>query len=266
VLAVAVAFVLAGAVGFLDDWGKARKKENKAGLSERVKLACQILVAALFMMFIGLSEQGDIQTTLGGAGWAVDLGLGYYALGVLFLCFFGNAANFTDGLDGLAASVTAVAACALAATTTFYASEVSAFYLAVAGACVGFLWFNAHPARVFMGDTGSLALGMGLAAAAVAAKQELLLLVIGGVYLAEIVSMMIQRYVFKLRRIRHGIEYARANRVFRRAPLHHHFEELGWPETHVVVRFAVAGLVFAILGVLLAPYLSPLAGTTVLPR
>jgi phospho-N-acetylmuramoyl-pentapeptide-transferase len=108
-----------------------------------------------------------------------------------------------------------------------------------------------------MGDTGSLALGMGLAAAAIAAKQELLLLVVGVVYLLEVGSMMIQRYVFKYRRIKRGIDYAKANRVFRRAPLHHHFEEFGWPETQVVARFWILALLAAALGLLLAPQLLP---------
>jgi phospho-N-acetylmuramoyl-pentapeptide-transferase len=108
-----------------------------------------------------------------------------------------------------------------------------------------------------MGDTGSLALGMGLAAAALAAKQEILLIIVGAVYIAEIASMMIQRYVFKYRRIRYGIEYAKENRVFRRAPLHHHFEELGVPETQVVARFWIAALIAAAVGLILAPFFSP---------
>jgi phospho-N-acetylmuramoyl-pentapeptide-transferase len=139
-----------------------------------------------------------------------------------------------------------------------WAPEIGFFYGALAGACAGFLFFNAHPARVFMGDTGSLAIGMGLAAAALAAKQEILLLIVGLVYVAEIASMMIQRYVFKYRRIRFGIDYARAHRVFRRAPLHHHFEELGWRETQVVARFYVVGLIAAAVGMLLLPRLSSL--------
>lgn len=257
-LAVAGTFFFAGGIGLLDDLGKARKKQNKAGLSERAKLALQVIVASGFLLMIGRTEQAGITTVVTLGGRHFDLGIGYYALGVIYICGFGNAVNFTDGLDGLAAGVTTVAALALAATAHLLGAEMALFYGAVAGACAGFLWFNAHPARVFMGDTGSLALGMGLAAAALAAKQELLLLVVGLVYLLEIGSMMLQRYVFKYRRIRRGIEYAKANRVFRRAPLHHHFEELGWPETQVVARFWILGLLAAALGILLAPYLSPL--------
>jgi len=257
VFAVAGVFLLACLVGLADDTGKARKKLNKAGLSERAKLGLQFLVAGLFVAYLGLTEQQGLTTALMIGRRVVDLGIWYYGLGILYLCFFGNAVNFTDGLDGLSSGVTLIVSLTLALTVSALHPEVSVFYLAVAGACAGFLWFNAHPAKVFMGDTGSLALGMGLAAAAMAAKQELLLLIVGFVYVAEIASMMIQRYVFKYRRIRHGIEYAKANRVFRRAPLHHHFEELGWPETRVVVRFYVAALAFAALGFLLAPYLVP---------
>lgn len=257
VLPVAAAFLCAGGIGVLDDMGKARKKQNKAGLSERAKLALQVLVAAGFMLFVAQGEQAGVTTALVFFGREINLGVWYYALGVLYLCGFGNAANFADGLDGLLSGTTLIVSLTLGATLGVFAPEVGLFYGALAGACAGFLWFNAHPARVFLGDTGSLAIGMGVAAAAIAAKQELLLFVVGFVYVLEIGSMLIQRYVFKWRRIRRGIEYAKANRVFRRAPLHHHFEELGWPETRVVIRFWLIGLLAAALGILLAPGLSP---------
>jgi phospho-N-acetylmuramoyl-pentapeptide-transferase len=257
VLAVLTTFLLAGLIGLLDDLGKARKKENKAGLSERVKLALQLLVAGGFVAYLVYSERVGVTTVLTFGSHSVNLGAAYYGLALLYLCLFGNAVNFTDGLDGLAGGTTLVACLALGAAMGFASPEIGLFYGATAGACAGFLCFNVYPARVFMGDTGSLALGMGLAAAALAAKQEILLLVIGAVYLVEIASMMIQRYVFKYRRIRFGIDDARAHRVFRRAPLHHHFEELGWRETQVVTRFYVAGLVAASVGVLLAPILTP---------
>ena len=115
------------------------------------------------------------------------------------------------------------------------------------GATIGFLWFNAHPAEVFMGDTGSLALGGALGAIAILLKSEFLLLLIGGVFVAETISVIVQRGVFKFRRRRYGLEYAQTHRVFRRAPLHHHFELLGWPETQVVVRFWILGILFATL-------------------
>ena len=261
--AVLLTFVLAGGIGLLDDLGKARKKENKAGLSERVKLALQVIVAGVFVAYLAFSEHGGMTTVLTFGARDIDLGLAYYGFALLYLCFFGNAVNFTDGLDGLGAGTTLIASLAMGATVGVIAPEVGLFYGAVAGACAGFLFFNAFPARVFMGDTGSLALGMGLAAAALAAKQEILLLVVGLVYVAEIASMMIQRYVFKYRRLRWGIDYARAHRVFRRAPLHHHFEELGWRETQVAARFCVVGLAAAALGILLSPQLTaqPRAGS-----
>jgi phospho-N-acetylmuramoyl-pentapeptide-transferase len=127
------------------------------------------------------------------------------------------------------------------------AGELTVFCAAVVGACTGFLWFNAHPAQVFMGDTGSLALGGALGAIALLLKSEFLLLFVGAVFVAETVSVILQRSVFKYRRRKYGTEYAQAHRVFRRAPLHHHFEMLGWPETQVVVRFWIVGILCAIL-------------------
>jgi phospho-N-acetylmuramoyl-pentapeptide-transferase len=115
------------------------------------------------------------------------------------------------------------------------------------GACLGFLWYNAHPAQVFMGDTGSLALGGALGAVAILLKSEFLILIIGGVFVAETMSVIIQRVVFKVRKRRHGLEYAQKNRVFLRAPLHHHYEVKGWPETQVVTRFWILGILCAIL-------------------
>ena len=260
VWAVLLVFLFAGLIGLMDDLGKARKKQNKAGLSERAKLALQLLVAGGFALFLGLTERSGITTVLPLGSHSVEMGLAYYGLAILYITLFGNAVNFTDGLDGLAGGTTLIASVALGATlggtVAPAAPEVGLFYGALAGACAGFLCFNTYPARVFMGDTGSLALGMGLAAAALVAKQEILFLVIGLVYLAEIAAMMIQRYVFKYRRIRYGIDYAKAHRVFRRAPLHHHFEELGWPETQVVARFWVAGLAAAALAFALLSALS----------
>ncbi len=260
-------FLSAGLVGLADDLGKARKKQNKAGLSERAKLTLQIVVAAGFAALLWRASLlgASLNTSaLTFAGHTVDLGFGYYVLAVLYICGFGNAVNFTDGLDGLSSGTTLITTLALAVSLLFslavLPAEMVIFYGALAGGCAGFLWFNAHPAKIFMGDTGSLALGMGLAAAALAAKQEMLLIIAGAVYIAEIASMMIQRYVFKYRRIRHGIEYAKANRVFRRAPLHHHFEELGVPETQVVIRFWIAALIAAAVALLLAPLFSPVIG------
>lgn len=232
-----------GAIGVLDDVGKARKKQNKAGLSERAKLGFQAALALGFAAYLFLNKHNTMVLGL-------DLGYAYFPLAALLVIGFGNAVNFTDGLDGLAGGTTLIAALALGITALTGVVEEAVFYGALAGACAGFLCFNAFPARVFMGDTGSLALGMGLTAAAILAQQEALLFVVGAVYLAEIASMMLQRYVFKYRRIRFGLEYAQSHRVFRRAPLHHHFEELGWHEVQVVVRFWMVALIFAAIAVL----------------
>jgi phospho-N-acetylmuramoyl-pentapeptide-transferase len=171
--------------------------------------------------------------------------------------------NLTDGLDGLATGLTAVAAATFGifaymigrVDTSFYlqifylrgAGELAVLCAAIFGACIGFLWFNAFPAQVFMGDTGSLALGGALGAVAILLKSEFLLVIIGGVFVAETISVILQRSVFKYRRRRYGLEYAQQHRVFLRAPLHHHFEVKGWPETQVVVRFWILGVLCATL-------------------
>jgi phospho-N-acetylmuramoyl-pentapeptide-transferase len=250
ILAVVGVFLGGGVIGVLDDLGKARKKENKAGLSERAKLVMQLTVGILFGAFLYVTRIPDYTTILKIGPLVWDMGWLYFPFAVLYMTVFANAVNFTDGLDGLLSGVTVIVAGALGLLLP--TSGVALFYFAVAGACAGFLWYNVFPARVFMGDTGSLAIGMGLSAAALVAKQEALLVLIGIIYVAEIVSMMVQRYVFKYRRITKGIEYAKANRVFRRAPLHHHFEELGMYETQVVGRFVlvtlIAALVFSSIG------------------
>jgi len=174
-----------------------------------------------------------------------------------------NGVNLSDGLDGLATGLTAIAAAAFAlfayvfgrvdATAylnLFYlpgAGELTVFLAALMGASLGFLWFNAHPAQVFMGDTGSLAIGGALGTVAILLKAEFLLAMIGGVFVAESVSVLIQTSVFKWLKRTRGREYAEANRVFRMAPLHHHFEKLGWAETTVVTRFYILGLFCALL-------------------
>jgi phospho-N-acetylmuramoyl-pentapeptide-transferase len=174
-----------------------------------------------------------------------------------------NSVNLTDGLDGLAAGLIAIAIITFAifayvmgrVDTSAYlgvyflrgAGELTVFCSAVFGAVIGFLWFNAHPAQVFMGDTGSLALGGALGAIAILLKSEFLLVIVGGVFVAETLSVIVQRSVFKYRKRRHGLEYAQQHRVFRRAPIHHHFEMIGWPETQVVVRFWILGILCAFL-------------------
>jgi phospho-N-acetylmuramoyl-pentapeptide-transferase len=172
-----------------------------------------------------------------------------------------NAVNITDGLDGLASGLAAIAFGTFAIFSyiigrvdyssylgLFYLSdsgELTVFCLAMVGSLIGFLWYNAHPARVFMGDTGALALGGGLGVVAILLKSEFVLAFVGAVFVAEMLSVILQRGMFKYRLKRYGRPYAETHRVFRRAPLHHHFEELGWKESQVVVRFWIIGILCA---------------------
>ncbi len=189
---------------------------------------------------------------------------------LLYVAFVGfvvtgtsNAVNLTDGLDGLAAGLTAIAAVAFAIFAYLYgrvdtseylflfylpgSGELTIFCASLMGAALGFLWFNAHPAEVFMGDTGSLAIGGAFGTVAILLKSEFLLLIIGGVFAAETVSVILQTGVYRWRKRRRGRDYADQHRVFRMAPLHHHFEKLGWPESRVVMRFYVLGILCALL-------------------
>ncbi len=266
-----------GGIGFLDDWLKLKQKRaglKNEGLVERWKLAGQVtcgLALGLHLWLDPISTLPGASTTLPFFKWVllVPASTAVAWLYVPWVTFVltgsSNAVNLTDGLDGLATGLAATAAItfgvfaylmgrvdASAYLNIFHlrgAGELTVFCAAMGGACIGFLWFNAFPADVFMGDTGSLALGGALGAIAILLKSEFLLLIIGAVFVVETASVIIQRSVFKWRRRRHGLEYARANRVFRRAPLHHHFEELGWRETKVVVRFWILGILSAILAV-----------------
>jgi phospho-N-acetylmuramoyl-pentapeptide-transferase len=250
-----------GAIGFLDDFLSTRRGKN-LGLKAREKFSAQCLIAIGFALWLARASQPNLTTsialtpTLSFGDWVlggkvVDLGIWYYPLAVLFIVALSNATNFTDGLDGLASGVILFISLTLALLLlrTFYPA-LTFFTIALAGALAGFLWWNAHPAKVFMGDTGALALGAALAGVALVSKQEMGLIVASLVCWAELFSVMIQVLVFKWRRRRHGLEYARAHRIFRRSPLHHHFEEIGWPETQVVTRFWIAGLCCALLALL----------------
>jgi phospho-N-acetylmuramoyl-pentapeptide-transferase len=262
-----------GGIGFLDDYLKLlqkRRGQKNTGLAERFKLAGQLsagLGLGLLLLLSPLSTLPAASTTLPFFKYVLIIPASA-ALAWLYVPFVtfvltgaSNAVNLTDGLDGLAAGLTAIAAGTLAifayligrvdtsqALLIFYvrgAGELTVFCAAVLGACVGFLWYNCFPAQVFMGDTGSLALGGALGAVSILLKSEFLLLLVGGVFVAETISVILQRSVFKYRRRRFGLEYAQKHRVFRRAPLHHHFEMKGWPETQVVVRFWILGVLCA---------------------
>jgi phospho-N-acetylmuramoyl-pentapeptide-transferase len=270
-LALAVTLLM-GAIGFLDDYLKLKQKregrENR-GLVERYKLAGQVtigLALGLVLWQVPLNQLPGASTTLPFYKYVLIIP----TIPILYLPFVtfvmtgtSNAVNLTDGLDGLAAGLMAIAMLTMGLFAyvmgrfdaseylqIFYlrgAGELTIFCSAVFGAAMGFLWYNAHPAQVFMGDTGSLALGGALGAVAILLKSEFLVLIVGGVFVAETFSVIIQRSVFKWRRYRHGVEYAKAHRVFLRAPIHHHFELKGWPETRVVVRFWLLGVLCAFL-------------------
>ncbi|MDR3590084.1 MAG: phospho-N-acetylmuramoyl-pentapeptide-transferase [Negativicutes bacterium] len=225
-----------GVIGFLDDFIKVVLKRN-LGLKAKQKLLGQIIMAVA-LAFIATTYFGrgtDLWIPLIGVN--LDFGPLYYVLIFLVLIGTTNAVNLTDGLDGLAAGTTIIAACAYTVIALSFGQQpLAVFCVSLAGACLGFLRHNAHPAKVFMGDTGSLALGGALAAVAVLTKTELLLVIVGGVYVIETLSVIIQVLSFK----------STGKRVFKMSPIHHHFELSGWSETKVVTVFWLAGIFFAI--------------------
>ena len=248
------AFVAFGAIGFIDDYLKVSRR-NSAGLPAWGKLTGQFVVAiavVLYLYFSGGEETSALYIPF-FKNPVLDLGPLWIPFGVLLIVGESNAVNFSDGLDGLLAGLLILVFITLAILTyitgrTDYsaylgipyipgAGELTVFCLAAAGACIGFLWFNAHPAEVFMGDVGSLSLGGVIAVISLIIKKEILILVIGGVFVLEIASVIIQVVFYKLRK----------QRVFKMAPLHHHFELSGWAETKVVIRFWILGGLFAII-------------------
>lgn len=259
-----------GAIGFWDDYLKTRRKRN-LGLTARHKLVLEIIASLLVgVILLAMNARGVYSTSMNVPflknvkpdllihsllrnPWTYPLAFVFF-FGFLMFVLVGssNAVNLTDGLDGLAIGLMIIAAGAMTVLSyltshadfarylellrTPGAGELTIFCGAMTGASLGFLWYNAHPAEIFMGDVGSLALGGGLGVVAVLLKQEILLLFIGGVYVIECVSVILQVASFKLR----------GKRIFRMAPLHHHFEQLGWHESKVIIRFWVAGLVMAL--------------------
>jgi phospho-N-acetylmuramoyl-pentapeptide-transferase len=259
-----------GAIGFVDDYNKVVRRRN-LGLTPRKKFAFQLLTCIFVgAVLIGLQSKGDYSTQLSvpfikrlHPNLVIDSLLGHQFIWplafipfVIFLVFVivgcSNAVNLTDGLDGLAIGCVLVSSSALTVLTYLSsharfaeyleiqrvpeAAELVIFCGSVVGASLGFLWYNAHPAEMFMGDVGSLALGGAIGTVAVIIKQEILLLSIGGVFVLEALSVIVQVGSFKLT----------GKRVFRMAPLHHHFELLGWSESKIIVRFWIAALVFAL--------------------
>jgi phospho-N-acetylmuramoyl-pentapeptide-transferase len=270
VLFAMLATLWMGAIGFIDDYLKIVEGKPR-GLVAKWKLAGQVsfgIVLGTLLLFFPVVPPDTIPptaTTLPFFKFVIVVfsAWAYVAFVTTVITGSSNAVNLTDGLDGLATGLSAIAAGAFAlfayvfgrvdATAylnLFYlpgAGELAVFCGALLGGCLGFLWFNAHPAQVFMGDTGSLALGGAFGTVAILLKAEFLLLIIGGVFVAEAVSVMLQTGCYKWFKRTRGREYADAHRVFRMAPLHHHFEKLGWHESTVVTRFYILGIFCAMV-------------------
>jgi phospho-N-acetylmuramoyl-pentapeptide-transferase len=259
-----------GAIGFWDDYLKIKRKRNM-GLTAKQKFTLEIMAALLVgVLLLGMNAKGVYSTAMNVPfnknfnpdllihawlhnPWTYPLAfVFFYAFVAAVLVGCSNAVNLTDGLDGLAIGLMVIAAGAMTAlaylsghadfaryleiSRTPDAAELAIFCGAMAGASIGFLWYNAHPAEIFMGDVGSLSLGGGLGTVAVLLKQEILLFFIGGVFVLEALSVILQVGSFKLR----------GKRIFKMAPLHHHFEQLGWAESKIIARFWIAGLVLAL--------------------
>jgi phospho-N-acetylmuramoyl-pentapeptide-transferase len=244
-----------GAIGFADDYLKIVRKSHH-GLLPRYKILNQVIVAACVgIALLVLQRYGLYNTRLIFPFFKrliPDLGYAYLLFTVFILVAWSNAVNLTDGLDGLAISTVAIAAGTYTALTYIIGNknfaeelllvhfppvgELTIFCGSLVGASLGFLWYNSYPAEIFMGDVGSLALGAALATVAILIKQELLLVVVGGVFVLEALSVVIQVGSFKMT----------GQRVFKMAPLHHHFEQIGWSEPKVITRFVIVGIIFAL--------------------
>ncbi|WP_067734146.1 phospho-N-acetylmuramoyl-pentapeptide-transferase [Novosphingobium naphthalenivorans] len=248
-VAVTIGF---GAIGFMDDYDKVSKSSHK-GLSSKIRLVLEFVVAGIAAWLIVSQLNTNLYVPF-LSGRYIPLGPLYYVFAAFVIVGAGNAVNLTDGLDGLATMPVIIAAgtfaiiCYLAGRHDYAAylgiphvpgaGELAIFCAGIMGAGLAFLWFNAPPAAVFMGDTGSLALGGALGAIAVSAHHEIVLAVVGGLFVLEAVSVIVQVFWFK----RTG------RRVFRMAPIHHHFEQKGWKESTVVIRFWIISIVLAVIG------------------
>ncbi|MEH7502425.1 phospho-N-acetylmuramoyl-pentapeptide-transferase [Neobacillus drentensis] len=233
-----------GLLGFLDDFIKVALKRN-LGLTSKQKLAGQIIISVIFYLIY--KQQGfSTEISIPFTDNTFDLGWFFIFFIIFWLVGFSNAVNLTDGLDGLVSGTAAIAFGALAVLAWNQSQmEIAIFSVAVVGAVLGFLVFNAHPAKVFMGDTGSLALGGAIATIAILTKLEILLIIIGGVFVIETLSVILQVISFK----------TTGKRIFRMSPLHHHYELVGWSEWRVVVTFWSVGLILAILGIYIEVWL-----------
>ncbi|WAL61163.1 phospho-N-acetylmuramoyl-pentapeptide-transferase [Thermocoleostomius sinensis] len=247
VLAVAALTTAYAAIGWMDDWQILRKKSNK-GISPRMKLTLQILFGSVFCLWLFLTQPIDFSTIALPLGITLPLGGLFWLLAGFVLVAESNATNLTDGLDGLAAGTGAIALMGLAALIVSNSPDLAVFCACMAGGCLGFLSHNHNPARVFMGDTGSLALGGALAAVGIVSHSLFGLLVLSGIFLAESLSVLAQVGYYKATKDDRGV----GKRLLKMAPLHHHFELTGWSETQVVFRFYLIGGLLALLGLLVA--------------
>ena len=248
-VAVVLVFAAHAALGFTDDYRKI-KRGRSLGLKARRETCRTGADCPGVCRLAVFTAQANFTTQIWFWGAVhLDFGWLYYILAFFLMIGLSNAANLTDGLDGLAGGLSIFTLLGLSLTTHLNFPQLPLFGFTLAGACLGFLWYNAHPAKIFMGDTGSLALGSSFAAMGVIGKQEVLLLLFALVFLLETFSVMIQVSVFKAT----GGARNGGRRVFLMTPIHHHFEKLGWAETQVVARFWIFGLLALVLGLILAP-------------
>jgi len=253
IIFTALTCIWLGAVGFADDYVKISRKRSQ-GLNVREKLLWQFLLGVIIGLFIYLDPSTTTKLDVPFfKNAAIDIGLFYIPLVILIVIGSSNAVNLTDGLDGLAIGSVAIVAFTLSILSYLSGhmklsayllipyipgvGELTVFCSAIFGASLGFLWFNCHPAMVFMGDVGSLALGGTLGIIAVFIKKELLLAVMGGIFVAEALSVILQVASFKITK----------KRIFKIAPLHHHFEKSGWPESRVIIRFWIVAIILALI-------------------
>ncbi|MBR2044320.1 MAG: phospho-N-acetylmuramoyl-pentapeptide-transferase [Clostridia bacterium] len=236
---IVLAFAM-GFIGFLDDYIKVVKKRN-LGLTAKQKTFLQGLVTALYLVCLAFAGMTTTWTPFGTVSITSGWGLLFWPIAFFFVYGFVNAVNLTDGLDGLASSVTLVAACAFMVISGISSlMGVNVYASAVAGACAGFLVWNMHPAKVFMGDTGSMFLGGAVVGMSFATERPILLIAIGIVYLLEALSVVLQVTCYKLTK----------KRIFKMSPIHHHFEMVGWSEEKIVFIFSTVGFIGAIIAIL----------------
>ncbi len=243
VLAVSALTLSYGFIGWLDDWQILRRKSNK-GISPRMKLALQVGFALVYCLWLMYSQPSNITNIALPLGFSLPLGLLFWPVAGFVLVAESNATNLTDGVDGLASGTVAIAMLALGALIAPTAPELMIFCAAVSGSCLGFLAHNRNPARVFMGDTGSLALGGALAAVGLLSNSLVALFILSGIFFVETVSVMAQVTYYKATKGPDG----KGKRLFKMAPLHHHLELSGWSELQVVAVFYIIGAILSITG------------------